>query len=78
MKTDREVRIRANSPDYEEINMLTTRIAMLKNPHLHREVYDIPRAEAQAAIEGYEQELQELLEFQRLPFNAVLEKKYSG
>lgn len=75
MRKDREVRIRANSPDYEEINLLTTRIAMLKNPHLHREVREIPQAEAQAALEEFEQQLQELLEFQRLPFNEVLIKK---
>jgi hypothetical protein len=61
----------ASSPDYEEINLLTTKIAMLKNPHLHTIVQNIPQAELKAALTALEQELQELLDFQRLPFNRV-------
>ena len=68
-----EIRILASSPDYEEINQLTTRIAMLKNPHLHKEVQETPQAELKAALLHYEQALQELLDFQRLPFNRVLQ-----
>jgi hypothetical protein len=68
-----EIRILASSPDYEEINQLTTRIAMLKNPHLHDIVQEAPQAEIKAALLEYEQALQELLDFQRLPFNKVLQ-----
>lgn len=74
MRKNGEVRILASSPDYEEINLLTTKIAMLKNPHLHRIVREAPPAEGQAALTEHEQELQELLEFQKLPFNRVLEQ----
>lgn len=74
MKKDSEIRIKASSPDYEEINLLTTKIAMLKNPHMHKEVQDIPDAEHRAVLVEFEQELQELLHFQLLPFNAVLER----
>jgi hypothetical protein len=70
MSREKEIRILASSPDYEEINLLTTKIAMLKNPHLHKMVQDIPQAEAKAALFALEQELQQLLDFQRLPFNA--------
>lgn len=74
MKKDKEVRILASSPDFEEINLLTTKIAMLKNPHMYKEVQELPEAEYQAALVGYEQELEELLYFQSLPFNRVLER----
>ena len=67
-----EIRILASSPDYEEINLLTTKIAMLKNPHLHNIVQEVPQVDAKAALIALEQELQELLDFQRLPFNNVL------
>jgi len=66
------IRILASSPDYEEINLLTTKIAILKNPHLHKVAQEIPQAEAKATLLALEQELQELLDFQRLPFNQVL------
>ena len=69
-----EIRIMASSPDYEEINQLTTKIAMLKNPHLHNIVQDALQVEITAALLEYEQALQELLDFQRLPFNKVLQK----
>ena len=72
MRKENEIRVLASSPDYEEINMLTTKIAMLKNPHLHNIAQDIPLAEAKAALIALEQELQELLDFQILPFNRVL------
>ena len=68
-----EIRIMASSPDYEEIDQLTTRIAMLKNPHLHNIVPGSSQAEINAALVEYEQALQELLDFQRLPFNKVLQ-----
>ena len=68
-----EIRILASSPDYEEINLLTNKIAMLKNPHLHHAVQDVSSAEIKAALLAYEQALQELLDFQRLPFNKVLQ-----
>ena len=74
MRKNGEVRILASSRDYEEINLLTTKIAMLKNPHLHRIVREAPRAEGKAALAEHEQELQELLDFQKLPFNRVLER----
>ena len=69
-----EIRIMASSPDYEEINQLTTKIAMLKNPHLHNIVKDVSQVEIKAALLEYEDALQELLDFQRLPFNQVLQK----
>jgi len=72
MRKQDEIRILASSPDYEEINLLTTKIAMLKNPHLYKILHDVPQAEAKAALTAIEQELQELLDFQRLPFNSVL------
>ncbi len=68
-----EIRILASSPDYEEINQLTTKIAILKNPHLHNLVQEASQVEIDAAIIEYEQALQELLDFQRLPFNKVLQ-----
>ncbi len=71
MRKEKETRILASSPDYEEINLLTTKIGMLKNPHLHKIVQDIPQAEAKAVLTALEQELQELLDFQSLPFNKV-------
>ena len=73
MRKERETRVLPSSPDYEEINLLTTKIAMLKNPHLHNLIEDFPQVEAQAALIELEQELQELLDFQFLPFNKVLE-----
>ena len=72
MKREKETRVLASSPDYEEIDLLTTKIAMLKNPHLYQIFHDIPQAEAKAALTALEQELQELLDFQKLPFNRVL------
>jgi hypothetical protein len=72
MKKDKEIRILPSSPDYEEIDLLTTKIAILKNPHLHKVALDIPQTEAKAALIALEQELQELLDFQKLPFNSVL------
>jgi hypothetical protein len=72
MRRETETRVLASSPDYEEINLLTIKIAMLKNPQLHKTVQDVPQAEAQAALVALEQELQELLDFQRLPFNKPL------
>ena len=72
MKNEKETRVLASSPDYEEINLLSTKIAMLKNPHLHRIFHDVPQAEIKAALIDLEQELQELLDFQRMPFNGVL------
>jgi hypothetical protein len=72
MRKEKETRILASSPDYEEINLLNTKIAMLKNPHLHKIVQDMPQAEAKAALTALEQELQELLDFQRLPFNNIV------
>jgi hypothetical protein len=72
MNKEKETRILASSPDYEEINLLNTKIAMLKNPHLHKIVQDIPQAEAKAVLMALEQELQELLDFQRLPFNSIV------
>jgi hypothetical protein len=72
MRKEKETRILASSPDYEEINLLNTKIAMLKNPHLHKIVQDIPQPEAKAALVALEQELQELLDFQGLPFNHAL------
>jgi hypothetical protein len=72
MGKEREIRVFASSPDYEEINLLTTKIAMLKNPHLHKIFQDMPQAEIKAALIAIEQELQELLDFQRLPFNGAL------
>jgi hypothetical protein len=75
MRKEKEIRIRASSPDYEEINLLSTRIAMLKNPHLHNTGQEVPQAEMNAALSGYEQELQELLDFQSLPFNKIIEGK---
>jgi hypothetical protein len=71
MRKEKEIRILASSPDYEEINLLNTKIAMLKNPHLHRIFQDVPPAELKAALIDLEQELQELLDFQRMPFNRV-------
>ncbi len=71
MRNEKETRIMASSPDYEEINLLTTKIAMLKNPHLHKIVQDIPQAEAKAILTALEDELQELLDFQSMPFNQV-------
>jgi hypothetical protein len=71
MRKEKETRILASSPDYEEINLLTTKIAMLKNPHLHKVVQDIPQAEVKAVLTALEQELQELLDFQSMPFNNV-------
>ena len=68
-----EIRIMASSPDYEEINQLTTKIAMLKNPHLYPLVDEAPQAEIKAALLEHEQALQELLDFQRLPFNKVIQ-----
>lgn len=72
MRKEKETRILASSPDYEEINLLNTKIAMLKNPHLHRIFQDVPHAEIKAALIELEQELQELLDFQGMPFNSVL------
>jgi hypothetical protein len=73
MRKERETRILASSPDYEEIEQLTTKIAILKNPHLHKIVQEVPQAELKATLLECEQELQELLDFQRLPFNRVLQ-----
>ena len=67
-----EIRILASSPDYEEINLLTTKIGMLKNPHLYNIVQGVPAVDVKAALIALEQELQELLDFQKLPFNRVL------
>lgn len=78
MRKEKEIRIRASSPDYEEINLLTTKIAMLKNPHMHNAGQDVPQAEMNAALSGYEQELRELLDFQSLPFNKIIEDKSRG
>ena len=75
MRKNEDVRILASSPDYEEINLLITKIAMLKNPHLHRLVREASQAEGEVALAEHEQELQELLDFQKLPFNRVLERK---
>jgi len=72
MRKEKATGIFASSPDYEEINLLNTKIAMLKNPHLHKIVQDIPQPEAKAALIALEQELQELLDFQRMPFNSAL------
>jgi hypothetical protein len=72
MKEEKETRVLASSPDYEEINLLSTKIAMLKNPHLHKIFHDVPQAEIKAALTDLEQELQELLDFQQMPYNAVL------
>lgn len=71
MKKEKETRVLASSPDYEEINLLTIKIAMLKNPHLHKIFHDVPPAELKAALIDIEQELQELLDFQGMPFNRV-------
>jgi len=73
MRKEKETRVLPSSPDYEEINLLTTKIAMLKNPHLHNLIEDFPHVKAQAVLIELEQELQELLDFQFLPFNKVLE-----
>ena len=78
MRKDQEIRIRASSPDYEEINLLATKIAMLKNPHMHNAGQDVPQTEMNAALSGYEQELRELLDFQSLPFNKIIEDKSRG
>jgi hypothetical protein len=72
MRREKEIRILPSSPDYEEINLLATKIAVLKNPHLYNAGQDIPQAEVEAALSDYEEELQELLDFQLLPFNKVL------
>ena len=72
MRREKEIRISPSSPDYEEINLLATKIAMLKNPHLFNLIEDLPQVEVQAALMEIEQELQELLDFQALPFNKVL------
>jgi len=72
MRKDGEIRILPSSPDYEEIDLLTTKIAMLKNPHLHKVAREVPQVDAKAALVALEQELQELLDFQKLPFNRVL------
>jgi hypothetical protein len=72
MRREKEIRILPSSPDYEEINLLATKIAVLKNPHLHFAGQDVPQAEVEAALCGYEEDLQELLDFQSLPFNKVL------
>jgi hypothetical protein len=71
MKKEKEIRLLSSSPDYEEINLLNTKIAMLKNPHLHTIFRDVPQAEIKAALVDLEHELQELLDFQRMPFNSV-------
>ena len=73
MRKERTVRILPSSPDYEEINLLAAKIAILKNPHMYNLALDIPQAEMAAVITEYEQQLQELLDFQLLPFNKVLE-----
>ncbi len=73
MRQKKETRILPSSPDYEEIDQLASKIAMLKNPHLHKIVQEVPEAELKATLLQYEQELQELLDFQRLPFNQVLQ-----
>ena len=73
MKKEKNIRVLPSSPDFEEINLLNTKIAMLKNPHLFNFMEEIPQVEAQAALRELEQELQELLDFQVLPFNKVLE-----
>ena len=75
MRKQDETRILASSPDYEEINQLATKIAMLKNPQMHCVVQHAPQAELKAALLKCEQELQELLDFQHLPFNKVLQNK---
>jgi hypothetical protein len=73
MEKEKETRVLASSPDYEEINLLSTKIAMLKNPHLHHKIFhDVPQAELKAALIDLEQELQELLDFQGMPFNRAL------
>jgi hypothetical protein len=73
MRKEKNIRVLPSSPDFEEINMLNMKIAMLKNPHLHNILEDIHPVEAQAVLVELEQELQELLDFQTLPFNKVLE-----
>jgi hypothetical protein len=73
MRKDGEIRVLPSSPDYEEIDQLTSKIAILKNPHLHKIAQDIPQAELKAILLECEQELQDLLDFQRLPFNKVLQ-----
>ena len=73
MRKEKNTRVLPSSPDFEEINILNTKIAMLKNPHLHNIFEDIHPVEAQAVLVELEQELQELLDFQALPFNKVLE-----
>ena len=73
MREEKEIRISPSSPDYEEINLLATKIAMIKNPHLFNLIEDVPQLEVQAILMELEQELQELLDFQTLPFNKVLE-----
>lgn len=78
MRNDKGICILASSPDYEEINQLATKIAMLKNPHLHKIVTETPLEELKAALTECEQQLQELLDFQMLPFNKVLETMSRG
>lgn len=71
------VRISPNSPDYEEINHLSDRIALIKNPHMNFGFTeaDMPEAERKAVEATLKDRLQELLDFQSLPFNKVLTRK---
>jgi len=66
----KEVRILSSSPDYEEINELTIKIGMLKNPHMHK--IDMPEVERKVAIAEHEEYLEGLLNFQNLPFNKLI------
>lgn len=72
--SEKPVRILPTSPDYEEINDISNKIALIKNPHLnfgYKEA-DMPEAERRAAETTLKNRLQELLDFQRLPFNKVI------
>lgn len=73
-KNREPVRIFGSNPDYEEINHLSDRIALVKNPHMNFGFTDadMPEAERKAVEATLKDRLQELLDFQRLPFNKFL------
>jgi len=81
MRKDQEVRILASSPDYQEINLIQEKIALLKNRGAgrfgsqSRQAREMPEVERKASITEHEEYQRELLEFQNLPFNRLLRGK---
>lgn len=58
-----ERRITKSHPDWKKLDDLSNKIAIAKNPHVHR--LNIPKTEQQAIIQTLEDEMEKELEFGR-------------